>query len=663
MTMKKRLWIFGPIVYVLTALCIIMLGMLFALNRTYFYIALVLFLGAAAFFVFESQNIQKAIARLLAKMSSNLDLAQHESLISFPLPVFVANSSREIVWYNEHFKNTVLGGIEAYGSDVSAVLGDRTIDDILQEPGAYVEYNEHQYKAYAYNSRSNEASLYIFVFVDETETFSDAVEYHETRPCVMLMLVDNYDELLQNAKESEKAQMIGEIESLLEDFISKTNGFMRKLDRDRFIAVVEERHMREIVEGRFQILDKVRKVTSGERLSATLSIGVGRDAANMHEADELAGQALDMALGRGGDQAAVKTPTGFEFFGGMSKGVEKRTKVKTRIIAAALLELIEASDNVIVMGHRFADLDALGSAIGMASGIRELGKDAVVAINKEKNLAKPLYDRMVANGLEDLFIEPDEAMFYITKKTLLIVVDTHIPTLLESAEIYQACKSVVVIDHHRKMVNHIANAVIFYHEPFASSASEMVTELLQYFSDKPVLNQVEAEALLSGIMLDTKNFVLKTGVRTFEAAAYLKKLGADTVEVRKLFASDMESYQRKTRLVSAAEVYRECAIATSTGHTEDMRVVAPQAADELLGINAVDASFVLFETGDTVNINARSMGGINVQLIMEKLGGGGHLTMAGAQIKGVTMENARQKLLLAIDDYYDEIEKEQSKEN
>ena len=547
MTMKKRLWIFGPIVYVLTALCIIMLGMLFALNRTYFYIALVLFLGAAAFFVFESQNIQKAIARLLAKMSSNLDLAQHESLISFPLPVFVANSSREIVWYNEHFKNTVLGGIEAYGSDVSAVLGDRTIDDILQEPGAYVEYNEHQYKAYAYNSRSNEASLYIFVFVDETETFSDAVEYHETRPCVMLMLVDNYDELLQNAKESEKAQMIGEIESLLEDFISKTNGFMRKLDRDRFIAVVEERHMREIVEGRFQILDKVRKVTSGERLSATLSIGVGRDAANMHEADELAGQALDMALGRGGDQAAVKTPTGFEFFGGMSKGVEKRTKVKTRIIAAALLELIEASDNVIVMGHRFADLDALGSAIGMASGIRELGKDAVVAINKEKNLAKPLYDRMVANGLEDLFIEPDEAMFYITKKTLLIVVDTHIPTLLESAEIYQACKSVVVIDHHRKMVNHIANAVIFYHEPFASSASEMVTELLQYFSDKPVLNQVEAEALLSGIMLDTKNFVLKTGVRTFEAAAYLKKLGADTVEVRKLFASDMESYQRKTR--------------------------------------------------------------------------------------------------------------------
>ncbi len=661
--MKKRLWIFGPIVYVLTALCVVMLGMLFALNRTYFYIALVLFFGAAAFFVFESQNIQKAIARLLAKMSSSLDLAQHESLNSFPLPVFVANSSREIVWYNEHFKNTVLGGAEAYGNDVSAVLGDKTVEDVLKEPGAYVEYNEHQYKAYAYNSRSNEASLYIFVFVDETETFSDAVEYHETRPCVMLMLVDNYDELLQNAKESEKAQMIGEIESLLEDFISKTNGFMRKQDRDRFIAVVEERHMREIVEGRFQILDKVRKVTAGERLSATLSIGVGRGAANMHEADELASQALDMALGRGGDQAAVKTPTSFEFFGGMSKGIEKRTKVKTRIIAAALLELIEASDNVIVMGHRFADLDALGSAIGMASGIRELGKDAVVAINKEKNLAKPLYDRMISNGLEDLFIEPDEAMFYITKKTLLIVVDTHIPTLLESAEIYQACKSVVVIDHHRKMVNHIANAVIFYHEPFASSASEMVTELLQYFSDKPVLNQVEAEALLSGIMLDTKNFVLKTGVRTFEAAAYLKKLGADTVEVRKLFASDMESYQRKTRLVSAAEVYRECAIATSTGHTEDMRVVAPQAADELLGINAVDASFVLFETGDTININARSMGRINVQLIMEKLGGGGHLTMAGAQIKGITMENARQKLLLAIDDYYDEIEKEQSKES
>ena len=318
--MKKRLWIFGPIVYVLAALCVIMLGMLFALNKTYFYIALGLFLAAAAFFVFESQNIQRAIARLVEKMGSNLDLARKESLNSFPLPVFVANASREVVWYNDHFKSTVLGGTEAYGNDVSTILGDKTVEDVLQEPGSYIEYNDHQYKAYAYNSRSSEASLYIFVFVDETETFSDAVEYHETRPCVMLMLVDNYDELLQNTKESEKAQIIGGIESLLEDFISKTNGFMRKLDRDRFIAVVEERHMREIVESRFQILDKVRKVVSGERLSATLSIGVGRGAANMHEADELAGQALDMALGRGGDQAAVKTPTGFEFFGGMSKG-------------------------------------------------------------------------------------------------------------------------------------------------------------------------------------------------------------------------------------------------------------------------------------------------------------------------------------------------------
>ncbi len=660
--MKKRLWLFGPIVYVLAALCAVMLGMLFALNKTCFYIALVLVVAAVVFFVLESQNIQKAIAKLMAKTSNSLNVAQHEALTNFPLPVFVADSAREIVWYNDYFKNTVLGGLEVFGNDISTVLGEKTVEDTLQEQGAYIEYNDRKYKVFALNSRSNEESMYIFIFVDETETVSDAIEYHETRPCVMLMIVDNYDELLQNSKESEKAQMIGEIESLLEDFISKTNGFMRKLDRDRFIAVVEERHMREVVEGRFQILDKVRKIMSGERLPATLSIGVGRGAPNLHEADTLAGQALDMALGRGGDQAAVKTPTGFEFYGGMSKGVEKRTKVKTRIIAAALLELIESSDNVIVMGHRFADLDALGSAIGMASGVRMLGKDAVIAINKEKNLAKPLYDRMVEKGLEDMFIDPDEALFYITKKTLLIVVDTHIPTLLESTEIYQACKAVVVIDHHRKMVNHISNAVIFYHEPFASSASEMVTELLQYFSEKPVLGQAEAEALLSGIMLDTKNFVLKTGVRTFEAAAYLKRLGADTVEVRKMFASDMESYQRKTRLVSAAEVYRGCAIATSTGHTEDMRIVAPQAADELLGINAVDASFVLFEAGDTININARSMGRMNVQLIMEKLGGGGHLTMAGAQIKDINIEDARQKLLEAIDEYYEETEKEQSKE-
>jgi len=309
------------------------------------------------------------------------------------------------------------------------------------------------------------------------------------------------------------------------------------------------------------------------------------------------------------------------------------------------------------MGHRFGDLDSLGSAVGMYRVIRQMGKPAAIVVQRQTNLAYPLYNRLTANGYQDAFVEPGPAKDLVGEKTLLIVVDTHMPHMLESREIYEKCESVVVIDHHRKMVGHIDNAVLFYHEPYASSASEMITELAQYFGDHVKLTRLDAEALLSGIMLDTKNFVMKTGVRTFEAAAYLRKQGADTIEVRKLFSNTMDDYQKKTRLVSSAEVYRGCAIASGE-YTEDIKLIAPQAADELLGIDGVSASFVMYEYGDGVSFSARSMGGMNVQVIMEMLGGGGHMTMAGAQLSGITMDPARQKLLEAIDKYYEERPKE-----
>ena len=385
-----------------------------------------------------------------------------------------------------------------------------------------------------------------------------------------------------------------------------------------------------------------------------MSIGIGRGESTLAQSEVSARQALDMALGRGGDQAVVKNKTLYEFYGGVSKGVEKRTKVKTRMVANALSELIANSDRVLVMGHKFGDLDCVGAAVGMAYAIRSIGKKADVVIDRNKNLANILVDMVEQQGNEDLFIDPQEAIFRITPNTLLIVCDTHTENLLESEEVYRKCKTVAVIDHHRKMVNHIENAVIFYHEPYASSASEMVAELVQYMGDNCRINSVVAQALLSGIMLDTRNFVLKTGVRTFEAAAYLKRIGADTVIVRKLFASTMDSYQRKSRIVAAAQIYKGCAVAESEYSGEDMRIVAPQAADELLGIDNVDASFVLYETDGVVNISARSMGAINVQIIMEKLGGGGHHTMAGAQIKGIESEKVRQMLLESIDRYFEE---------
>ena len=524
------------------------------------------------------------------------------------------------------------------------------LDDFCTADGAEIDYGGKSYITYGVCDEVNDKT-YMLYFSEITGLKQLADRYLMTRPVVMLILVDNYEELLQSAKESEKSQTLGQIDVLLEEFISKTNGFIRKLDRERFIAVIEEQHFNQLAEERFQILDKARQLQFANRYPVTLSIGVGRGGQNLAECEAWAKQAVDMALGRGGDQAAIKSDTGFAFFGGISKGVEKRTKVKTRIIASALSELVETSDNVIVMGHCFGDLDSIGASIALAAAIRQMGKPSVVCVSRTKNLAGCLLEKEERSGVHDLFAEEEQALEMMTPHTMVIIADTHNPALIESAKVYEKAQTVVVIDHHRKMVNHIDNAVIFFHEPFASSASEMVTELLQYLGDDISLGKTEAEALLAGIMLDTKNFVLKTGVRTFEAAAFLRRMGADTVEVRQLFSGTMEAYQRKAKLVASAEIYKSCAVACSDAVAEDLRIAAPQAADELLGISGVKASFVLYQAGESISISARSMGQMNVQVIMEALGGGGHLTMAGAQVPGSDIEKVRRMLLEAIDRY------------
>lgn len=415
--------------------------------------------------------------------------------------------------------------------------------------------------------------------------------------------------------------------------------------------------MKSIVEERFTILDTVRKINANDKMPATLSIGVGRDAQSLLQAEKFASQALDMALGRGGDQAAVKNKNGYEFYGGVSKGIEKRTKVKTRIVAAALSELLDSCSNVLIMGHRFADLDCLGAAVGLYYPIQQMGKPVKIILNSRANMVKQLHSRLLSQGFETAFIEPEVATDYVSDDTLLIIVDVHTPHFIEAPEVYKKCKNVVVIDHHRKMVDYIDNAVIFHHEPYASSASEMVAELVQYFGDKYKPNSTAAEALLAGMMLDTKNFIQRTGVRTFEAAAYLRKMGADTVEVKRLFATSMNAYQERCKVVSSATIYRHCAICQVQERIEEIKMVSAQAADELLSIEDVDASFVFYyESEQVVAYSARSMGKINVQIIMEKLGGGGHLTMAGAQTKGINLEEGKERLLRAIDEYYDTLE-------
>lgn len=653
--MKRDKSLFQPLLYI-PAGCVaaLTISALF-FDVKLFYVCAAVSIACVVMIAWQMREIKNNMAQFLIEMGQGLTAMQRDTLASFPAPAFICAANGEILWYNDLAQTKVLAGENAYSKSIYAILGGADITGKCPENGYDVAYKERNYAAYTMGAVGEHNDLYIVYFFENTELKRYAKEYFESRPSVIFISVDNYEELQQGMKDNERTRLMGQIEYEVSKYVNDNGGLVLKAERDRFIVVVEERNLRKMISSRFQILERVRAIETSNKMVATLSIGVGRDAKTFGESEQAARQALDMALGRGGDQAAVRGSAGYEFFGGVSSGVEKRTKVKTRIVAAALVELINSSDNVIVMGHRFADLDAFGSSVGLMRAARMMGKEAYVAIRRERCLVKELYERLVQEGYGDCFLEPEAALEKVSRKTLLIICDTHTSNLLESQELYEACRSVVVIDHHRKMVGHIENAVIFYHEPYSSSASEMVTELVQYFSSSMRLMRPEAEALLAGIMLDTKNFVMKTGVRTFEAAAYLRRMGADTVEVKKLFSSSMESYQRKVRLVAGAHVYKGCAIAMSEDKdAPDIQVTAAQAADELLTISGVQASFLLFPQGAGISFSARSMGQLNVQLIMEKLGGGGHHTMAGAQVPGITMEEAHTRLIAAIDQFYEE---------
>lgn len=599
-----------------------------------------------------------------ARIDDELESKMHMSVHSFPMSAVIIDSAGRIVWTNGKFTEEFPDCCE-YGMELSNIT-DIPPADFFTDDGITVRYKDSVYKVFARIPDENEAKeLTLLFFKNITDITALETEKKLSQPVVILFMVDGYEELISGCLESEKAHVSVQIDKLLEDFAGQTTGVLRKNASDRFIAVIEERHLQEILRNKVEILDKAREIFVNDRLNVTMSIGIGRTGKTLKESEQFARQALEMALGRGGDQAAVKTGNGFEFYGGVSKGVERHTKVKTRIIANSLLELVDNADKIFIMGHKYSDLDSVGSSVGLTCAIRNLGKSAWAVCDYSTSLAKVLIDRFPhVDGEEPLFTEPADAMEELTDNSLLIICDTHNPLIIESKELYEKAKKIVVIDHHRKMVNYIDNAVIFHHEPYASSASEMVTELIQYFGEAGKLRAVQAECLLAGIMLDTKNFVMKTGVRTFEAAAVLRKMGADTITVKKMFSSSIDSYKRKTQIVAEAEIYRKCAIAPCDFYADDLRIVAPQAADELLTIKNVDASFVLFKTmSNEISISARSMGNLNVQLIMEALGGGGHQTMAGAQLKDVTVNEVLDTLKKSIDDYYLSLIKVNSNDN
>ena len=570
------------------------------------------------------------------------------SVLSQPAALLSAEDT--LLWYNDAFREHLLNGQDALAARISKVLPGLDLTLCQGEEGQLLSCAGGMWKIHSSAAPGNEEGLTILILSDETALRKVEAEYKASRPGYMIFSVDGFDDVFGDMLDSESARLLEGINRTLEGMIGRGTGFLRRVANGRYIAVVEERHLQQYAQRSYDVLDKIRALNPSVNLS--ISIGIGRGASTLHEAQDMAVQALDMAQGRGGDQAAEMTPDGFTFYGGVSHGVEKRSKVRSRIVADALVGLIKEADHVVIMGHRMSDLDAIGAAEGVLRICKICDVPAVIAVRQDATLAASLIDALIEAGQEKDFIDPKGALSIITKSTLCIVVDTYQVNLVESKEILERCGKVAVIDHHRKGVGYIKDPVLVCHEPYASSTSELVTELLQYVGgreDKP--SRVEAEGLLSGIMLDTRDFTLHTGVRTFEAAAALRRYGAETERVRALFDVSMVEYKAKADLVAAAQMYKSCAVSVCGELPPEARVAVPQAANDLLTIQGVQASFVAVQSGSGVNISARSMGQVNVQVIMEALGGGGHQTMAAAQLKHTTPEEARVRLYAAIDLY------------
>lgn len=461
-------------------------------------------------------------------------------------------------------------------------------------------------------------------------------------------MFDNKEELSRYSDDEQNSQILVSVEGMLRDWMAKSEGIFKKLSNERYLIIFEEKYLNQFISEKFKIIDKIHTAKIDEHRYATISVGISRGAESLYKAKNEASKALDMALGRGGDQVAVKGKTSYEFFGGASQGLEKRSKVRTRVVASMLAERINSCDCVFIMGHKYSDFDSVGAAIALWSiCTREKNKKSFVIINKKESMAISAIEHIEKTNFDEVFISSAQAQNMITDKSLLIIVDAHSLSFLESPDVYFKSKNTAVIDHHRFTVNKIENAVIFYHEPSASSTCEMVTELIEYIGDK-CLEKSEAECLLAGISLDTKSFTLKAGVRTFEAAAYLRKKGADIAEVKQMFAGSIENYQLKCRIIENAKIIENYAIAKLEEQSKNARMSCAQAADELLNVKNIKASFVLFPDDGKINISARSLGDINVQTVMEKLGGGGHQTMAATQIEGVNIKQAEQKLIEVI---------------
>ncbi len=644
---RKRISKLDVLIIISILTCLLLITSIAMIQPLMLLPIMIILLVITVLILVKIRSFHKLIARILHDgYYNNVDVSAQKGLLQLGIPV-VAVAKNTVLWYNKAFKDTLLNSQDITIENIYNVLPQYSLEEAKN--GVNIECNNEMYTLF-HNDLLGENEIYFIYLIKDTKLKQIEQEYKNSRPSVMIIAIDTYDEILKEMKESDKAKLTSKIDNALEQFIGNTSGILKRTSASRYLAIVEERHMQEIIKSRFTILDNVRQLTK-ENASVSLSIGVGHDGDTLKDCETMAMQALDMALGRGGDQAAVKSKDGIAFFGGVLHSVENNSRVRSRIIANALKELMRQSDNIVISGHKMSDLDSVGAAAGVYRFAKACDKPACIVINDEKTMAKMLIDRLREEDVE--FIHPDGAENLIGKNTLVVIVDTHLKALIENPKIYEIANNVVVIDHHRLCVGYIEDSVIFYHEPSCSSASEMVAELLQYiqFNKSNKITQGEAQAMLAGIMLDTRNFAVHTGVRTFEASAFLRRMGAQTAQTKMLFNSSFEHYINKSELVKKAEIYKGCAIVATELETIDYNEIIPQAANDLLTINGVSASFVAVKHNEKIMISARSMGEVNVQVIMEKLGGGGHLTMAATQMRNTSIEDAKQMLIHAIEEY------------
>ena len=628
-------------------------------------------LAYIAIFVYTiwSNNKRKTeISEHINELTVSVDKAAQSTIINSPFPLVVLETNGNIIWKSSNFikefanidtgttltdvikelKLKIENGKNTNNISISESMkiGDKNYKVIAE----YTKLREKEHK----NSSEYMATVY---FLDETNYVKLLEEYTNSRTCIGIIVLDNYEELMQRVTEEEKLKITSNAEKNIYSWVNKYDGLLVKAERDTYVCIFDQLNLEKIKEDKFEILDEIKEIKTQDNIQLTLSIAISENEKTNSEEYKSAKAVIDIVLGRGGDQAIIKQNGKYYFFGGRTQEVEKRTRVKARIVAQALEELMNSASNVIIMGHTNSDIDAMGSGMGVYRIAKTIGKDAyIVNETNGTSLDNFINDLKDIEEYNDVIIDKAEALNKISADSLLVVVDTDKKNYVEAPELLDKTDKIVVIDHHRRGTDYIENAILTFHEVYASSACELVTELVEYAEKTVKLTKFEVEALYAGIMMDTKNFTFKTGVRTFEAAAFLRKCGVDIIKVKKWFQSDLETYNKISEIVAKSEIIDDTiAISIYDKEDSDANITCAKAADELLTISNITASFVIGKMGDKIYISGRSIGDINVQLILEKLGGGGHITVAGAQVEGMTQEEVKQELINRINEYFTEI--------